>query len=72
MIELIRLNDTTFLLNPMMIEQVQSYPDTTITLVNGKKIIVKNSESEVKMLCMDFYQKLGLIQSIHKVGEVNE
>lgn len=72
MIQLTRFNGENFTLNALMIEQVQSFPDTTITLTNGKKIVVQNSEIEVARLINEFYQNVGLIGSINKVGESNE
>jgi len=47
MIKLIRLNDKEFALNAEMIESLESTPDTVITLVSGKKCIVKDSLDEV-------------------------
>ncbi|WP_404459506.1 flagellar FlbD family protein [Oceanobacillus kapialis] len=70
MIELRRLNNETFILNALMIEQIQSFPDTTITLINGKKVVVKEAEQEVAELIEKFYRKIGLQQSIYKAGEV--
>ncbi|MDY0408167.1 flagellar FlbD family protein [Virgibacillus soli] len=70
MISLTRLNGEHFTLNAMMIEQIQSFPDTTITLSNGKKLVVKESEEDVKNLTLKIYQKIGLQPlSIHEVGE---
>ncbi|MBO1003800.1 flagellar FlbD family protein [Pseudogracilibacillus auburnensis] len=60
MIELTRLNGETFTLNAFMIEQIQSLPDTTITLTNGKKIVVQTNESEVIRKITDYYQLIGL------------
>ncbi|MEI3604603.1 flagellar FlbD family protein [Pseudogracilibacillus sp. SE30717A] len=60
MIELKRLNGETFLLNAFMIEQIQSLPDTTITLTNGKKIVVKSEASEVLHKITEYYQTIGL------------
>lgn len=70
MIELTRLNGDAFILNAVMIEQIQSYPDTTITLINGKKIVVKDAEKEVAKRVLEFYQQAGLLGSLHKVGDV--
>lgn len=55
-----------------MIEQIQSFPDTTITLMNGKKIVVKNKESEVIRLIHEFYRQIGLVGAIQKAGEPDE
>lgn len=43
MITATRLDGVTILINPMNIEIVESTPDTMITLMNGKKIIIKES-----------------------------
>lgn len=72
MIELKRLNGDTFSLNALMIEQIQSHPDTTITLTNGKKIVVKTSETEVIKKITEYYQEIGLIQGERLKGEASE
>lgn len=71
MIQLTRLNDSLFTLNALLIEQVETLPDTTITLINGKKLVVKNRETEVVQLITEFYQQIGLQQSLKGVDEVN-
>ncbi|MFB4162673.1 flagellar FlbD family protein [Alteribacillus sp. JSM 102045] len=61
MIQLTKLNDQTFLLNIPLIEQVEALPDTTITLINGKKLVVKKSLKEVNDLASEFYRRIGLM-----------
>lgn len=75
MIELEKLNGETFLLNALMIEQIQSHPDTTITLYNGKKLVVKTSEEVVYKKITSYYQTIGLVGHVIKserTGGVNE
>lgn len=72
MVELIRLNGETFTLNALMIEQIQSYPDTTITLINGKKIVVKNKEQEVTDKVASFYKQVGVLRLFDGFGDRNE
>lgn len=72
MIQLKKLNGDMFALNALLIEQVQSLPDTTITLINGKKVIVQNPEDEVLNLVTMFYKEIGLQQVYKQVGEHNE
>lgn len=60
MIQLTRLNGDEFNLNALYIEQVQSFPDTTVTLTNGKKLVVKEPEQEVIKLIKQFYRQVGL------------
>lgn len=47
MIRLTRLNKSNFVLNCELIETVESTPDTVITTVNGKKIVVTESIDEI-------------------------
>ncbi|WP_440895315.1 flagellar FlbD family protein [Amphibacillus sp. Q70] len=72
MIQLTSFNGETFTLNAVYIERIQSFPDTTITLFNGKKLVVKESELEVKALSTQFFKKIGLVGSQLKVGEKDE
>lgn len=60
MIQLTRLNHQTYYLNPLLIETVESTPDTVITLVNGKKLLVKDSTDEVVERMNQFYQSIHL------------
>ncbi|OIJ17841.1 hypothetical protein BKP45_19975 [Anaerobacillus alkalidiazotrophicus] len=65
MIKLTRLNGHSFILNGIYIEQVQSFPDTTITLTNGKKIVVLDSEEDVMLKVTNFYQKVGIAKLVN-------
>lgn len=47
MINLTKLNGQSFILNCLYIEQIQALPDTTITLTNGKILVVHESVTEV-------------------------
>ncbi|WP_374724032.1 flagellar FlbD family protein [Calidifontibacillus erzurumensis] len=68
MIKLTKLNGQTFHLNAIYIEQIQSFPDTTITLTNGKKFVVRESEQDVILLVKDFYRDIQLLGH-QRVGE---
>ena len=48
MVELTKLNGVKFLINPDVIEVVEETPDTVLTTVTGKKIIIKEGRQEVK------------------------
>lgn len=63
MIELTKLDNQTFMLNALYIEQVQAFPDTTVTLINGKKIVVKETVPELVAVVEKFYQTIGLAPS---------
>lgn len=47
MIELTRFNGERFVLNANLIEMVESTPDTVIRLLNGKKVIVRETVEQV-------------------------
>ncbi|MBM7659356.1 flagellar protein FlbD [Bacillus mesophilus] len=61
MIKLTRLNGSSFSLNAIYIEQIQSFPDTTITLTNGKKIVVRENEDDVILLVTDFFRQISIL-----------
>lgn len=50
MIEVTKLNGVKTLINAELIETVEETPDTVISFVTGKKIIVKESRQEIKNL----------------------
>ncbi|WP_291572707.1 flagellar FlbD family protein [Clostridium sp. UBA4548] len=47
MIEVSTLTGTTFILNCEHIEKIEHIPETVITLINGKKYLVKEDVEEV-------------------------
>ena len=57
MIELTKLNDVKFTLNADIIEVVEETPDTVITLVNGKKLIVKENRMEIYDQIVNYRRK---------------
>ncbi|MBN6887171.1 flagellar protein FlbD [Cytobacillus horneckiae] len=60
MIKVSRLNGKPFILNAIYIETIESFPDTTITLTNGRKYVVKEDEACVTELVHQFYHSIGL------------
>lgn len=54
MINLTRMNDSTYTLNSELIEMVEETPDTVITLVSGKKLVVKESREEIIRLVEEY------------------
>ena len=61
MIELNKLNGKPFMINPLLIEQMQGNPDTTITLSNGKLFVVQNSIEEVNDKVLQFYRSIQIL-----------
>ncbi|MFB4211132.1 flagellar FlbD family protein [Shouchella sp. JSM 1781072] len=61
MISVTRLNGRSMLLNLLLIEHVEALPDTTITLVSGKKIIVADSLEDVGKAINQRMREIGLV-----------
>lgn len=69
MIKVTRLTGQPFYLNALQIELVESFPDTAITLTNGRKFIVKEKEEEVIERMTNFYREIGLLAMTNKLKE---
>ena len=54
MIQLTRLNGNPIALNSDLIKFVENAPDTVITLINGEKIIVRETSEDVIHRIVDF------------------
>ncbi len=63
MIELTSFNGKIFYLNPDLIYRMEEVPDTTITLVDGKSLIVRESAKDVVNLIISYRQQT--LTSIH-------
>jgi flagellar protein FlbD len=63
MISVTRLNGQTFHINALYIEQIQSFPDTTITLTSGKIFVVKENERDVVDKITEFYRTIQLFSA---------
>ena len=68
MIELTRLNSNSLVVNSDLIQFVESAPDTTLTLVNGEKVVVRESASEVINLTIAFRARLLGEAALHSPG----
>ncbi len=63
MIKVSRLNKEEYWLNPHLIETVEETPDTTITLVSGKKLIVREKPEQVLDLIIRYRNMLRVINN---------
>jgi flagellar protein FlbD len=65
----IRRSGLTATLNALFIEQIECFPDTTITLSNGKKFVVKEPEEAIisKMMTNFFFILLPLFPDPVKI-----
>lgn len=61
MIKLKRINGKEFVVNSDLIEFVEETPDTVLSLITGKKIIVSDSIDEVIEKIVEYRRKIGIL-----------
>ena len=59
MIQVHRLNNVGFVVNSDLIKFIEEAPDTVITLVNGEKIIVRESAHDIVERVVRFRREVG-------------
>jgi flagellar protein FlbD len=69
MITLKKLNNEDIVVNALFIERIESKPDTMITLISGKQIIVRNSVDEVVKAATAFYEKVQFRQMMKDIND---
>jgi flagellar protein FlbD len=71
MIVLTRLNESTFAVNPDLIERIQASPDTSIVLVDGTTFIVREPVDEVIDLIAHYRARvIALAHTLSAEGDV--
>lgn len=58
MIQLTRLNNTSITINSDLIKFVEQSPDTVITLLNGEKILVRESVQELLERVVEYRRRV--------------
>lgn len=58
MIRLTRLNNQSLIVNSDLIKFIEAAPDTVLTLVNGEKIIVRESGQQILEQIIEFRRRL--------------
>lgn len=72
MISVTRLNGTQMWLNALLIETVEETPDTYITLVTGKRLIVLERATDIILLVKQYNQEIGVNNATIKVQQTEE
>ncbi|WP_438350142.1 flagellar FlbD family protein [Paenibacillus sp. FA6] len=72
MISLTRINGSEMWLNALLIEMVEETPDTYITLVTGKRLIVLEKAAVVISLVKQYSQEIGMNNATIKVVHTEE
>lgn len=58
MIEVTRLNHTSVVINSDLIEQIESTPDTVVTLTTGQKIMVLETKDAIVKRVLGFRRSI--------------
>ena len=59
MIEVMRLDGKKYWVNPHMIESMETTPDLTLTMLSGRKIIVKDSPEDLIKKIIEYRKEIG-------------
>ncbi len=63
MIRVTKLNGQQFYLNPHQIESIELTPDTTITMLSGKRLVVKDRYEVILKEIIDYRKKIGAFKN---------
>lgn len=60
MVDVTRLDGQKYWINPHMIETMESTPDLTLTMLSGRKFVVKDSPEELINKIITYRKQLGI------------
>ncbi len=63
MIQVTKLNGQVFYLNPHQIESIELTPDTTITMLSGKRLVVKDDYDVILERIIDYRKRIGAFKN---------
>lgn len=58
MISVTKLNGDEFVVNADMIEFIEETPDTVISLISGKKVVVKEKKDDIIRKVIEYKRKI--------------
>jgi flagellar protein FlbD len=59
MIEVTRLNGVVYYVNPHQIEYIEANPDTTLTMLSGKRLVVREDYQSVFARIVEYRREIG-------------
>ena len=59
MIRITRLNGTEYFINPHQIESMETSPDTTLLMLSGKHVVVKEGADDVINRIVEYRRRIG-------------
>ncbi|MFA7566227.1 MAG: flagellar FlbD family protein [Alkalispirochaeta sp.] len=60
MIQLTRLDGRDFYLNPHQIEYIELNPDTTLIMLSGKRLVIKDDYETVLERIIEYRREIGV------------
>jgi len=63
MVEVTRLDGKTYYVNPHQIEYIERNPDTTLTMLSGKKLVVREDYQTVFDRIVTYRRLIGAFKS---------
>lgn len=63
MIEVTRLDKTIYYINPHQIEYVECNPDTTIIMLSGKRLVVREDYNTLFQRIVDYRRLIGAFKN---------
>lgn len=64
MIQVTRLDGKIYWINPHQIESMEENPDLTVSLLSGKKVVVRENPEEVIARIVEYRRKIGINQEL--------
>ena len=59
MVKVTRLNGSEYYINPHQIESVEVNPDTTLLMLSGKHVVVKEEVQELISRIIEYRRRIG-------------
>lgn len=59
MIRVTRLDGTEYYINPHQIESIETHPDTTLVMLSGKKVIIREKPEVVITRIIEYRKLIG-------------
>ena len=63
MVEVTRLDGKTYYVNPHQIEYIERNPDTTLTMLSGKKLVVREDYQTVFGRIVEYRRLIGAFKN---------
>ena len=63
MVEVTRLDGKKYYVNPHQIEYIETNPDTTLTMLSGKKLVVREDYQTVFRRIVEYRKLIGAFKS---------